>query len=356
MARRRGKRGEGSVYYSRADRSWVARWPLGVVDGKRQSRRAKRSTRAGALEELEKFRRLYGRGGEPARGTLDDYLRDWIAHRDDIAPTTRRSYVGHINHHISPLLGGIRLADLAPSDVRRLVAELKRKGRKPGTVHLVIRTLASALQDAVDERSLTDNATRGVKLPRLDREPVRPLTGKDADAILAAVEGSWIERPVRVWLGSGMRRGEVIGLDQGDLHLTEGYVSVRHAKRGPRAVPISADASDALRDALAAAPRHGVDQPVFFGRRRPLRYERMSPDSISHALPRLLQAAGLARLTPHALRHGAATLMLTGGASMRTIAEQLGHRNPALTARVYAHVVPEAQRDAVRHLERREAR
>jgi integrase len=73
----------------------------------------------------------------------------------------------------------------------------------------------------------------------------------------------------------------------------------------------------------------------------------MRGDSVTHAL------RALTGLTPHALRHGAATLMLTGGASMRTIAEQLGHRNPALTARVYAHVVPEAQRAAVSLLERR---
>jgi integrase len=47
--------------------------------------------------------------------------------------------------------------------------------------------------------------------------------------------------------------------------------------------------------------------------------------------------------------------MLADGTPMRVIAEQLGHRNPALTVRVYAHVVPEAQRIAVRALEPRRA-
>ncbi len=68
----------------------------------------------------------------------------------------------------------------------------------------------------------------------------------------------------------------------------------------------------------------------------------------------LVILVALTGLSPHKLRHGAATLMLTGGASMRAIAEQLGHRNPALTARIYAHVIPEAQRAAVDLLERRQ--
>lgn len=348
---RRGRRGEGSVYFSKADRRWIARFPL----GQGRTKRVKCRSQGQADRELERLSRLYRAGGNPATGTLDDYLAGWLPeHGRSVRPSTRRSYEGHVRLHISPLLGGIRLADLAPRDVRRLIAELERQGKSAGTIHLVVRTLSSALSAAVADRTLTDNAVRGVRLPRIERDPVRALTGDQADAIIGAVAGSWIERPVRVWLGSGLRRGEVIGLDQGDLMLDDGYVRVRHSKTDVRSAPVSDDAVAALREALADAPRRAADAPVFFGVRH--RYERMPADSISHALPRILEAAGLARLTPHALRHGAATLMLTGGASMRAIAEQLGHKNPATTARIYAHVVPESQRAAVKLLERRRAR
>jgi integrase len=244
--------------------------------------------------------------------------------------------------HISPLLGGIRLASLQPRDVERLITELEHKGLSPGTIHLVIRTLSVALGTAVKRRIILDNATVGVSLPRIRREPVAPLRGTDRDAILEAVEGTWIERPVRVWLGSGLRRGEVLGLDQGDVD--DGFVRVRVSKTFIRAVPITEDALDALHEAIAAAPRRGDREPVFFS---PRTGDRMLGSSVTHALVRQVG------LSPHKLRHGAATLMLTGGASMRAIAEQLGHRNPALTARIYAHVVPESQRAAVALLERR---
>lgn len=346
---RRGRRGDGTVYYSRADRRWVARWPLGVTDGKRRDKRVRCRSEREARGQLERLRRTYGAGGVPATVSLDRYLVEWLATRTDLRPSTWRSYEGHVRLHISPLLGGIPLAQLAPRDVRRLVVDLERR-RSPGTVHLVYRTLYAALQDAVDERTIPDNPARGAKLPRLDREPVRPLTESERDAILDAVAGSWLERPVRVWLGSGLRRGEVIGLDQGDI--LDGYVRVRVSKTRVRAVPVSQDAMAALREAIVSAPRRGPGEPVFFAPRKDR--PRMLGASVTHALPRILERAGLDRLTPHALRHGAATLMLTGGASMRTIAEQLGHRNPSLTARIYAHVVPEAQRAAVDLLERRQ--
>ena len=351
---RRGRRGGGTVYWSKTDRRWVARWPLGVSDGKRRDKRVRCRTEPQALHELEKMRRLYSAGGTPAHVTLDAYLVEWLAAHRTIRPSTLTSYRGHVKLHIGPLLGGIPLATLAPRDVRRLIADLERKELKPGTIVLVIRTLHAALQDAVDERTIIDNPVRGIRLPRIDREPVRALTVDERDAILDAVEGTWIELPVRVWLGSGLRRGEVLGLDQRDLALDAGFVRVRVSKTRVRAVPVSDDAVGALRQALGAAPRIGLDEPVFFAPRkgRP----RMLGSSISHALPRILERAGLQRLTPHALRHGAATLMLTGGASMRAIAEQLGHKNPALTSRIYAHVVPESQRAAVDLLERRRGR
>jgi Site-specific recombinase XerD len=352
---RRGRRGQGTVYFSKADRRWVARYPLGVVGGTRRAKRVKCLTEREALAELEGLRRTYGFGRTLVSGTVDEYLAEWIVgHARGIRPSTLRSYRGHIKHHIAPLLGGIPVAQLAPRDVRRLVTDMERRGSSPGTIGLVLATLSVALEAAVDERTLPDNAARGVKRPRLNREPVHALTVDEAEAVIAAVTRTWIERPVRVWLGSGLRRGEVMGLDQRDLELDAGFVRVRVSKTTVRAVPISGDAVVALRGALADAPRIGPNEPVFFGVRADARYRRMPGDSISHALPRILEAAGLARATPHALRHGAATLMLSGGASMRAIAEQLGHKNPALTARVYAHVTPGIQRAAVDLLERRQ--
>lgn len=349
MARRRRRRGEGSVYRSQG--SWIANYPLGTINGKRVNKRARRATEREALAELERLRRIYGSGGNPATGTLGGYLIDWLAGWDEVRDSTRRSYEGHVRLHITPILGGIPLSKLQPSDVRRLIDDLKRKHLKPATIVRVVTTLRIALNAAVAERTISENAAEHVKLPRVDREPVRPLTIDEADQIIAAVEGTWIGPIIRLLLGSGMRLGEAIGLDQRDLMLDVGFVRVRRSKTDVRAVPISDDAVAALRQALREAPRIGSDEPVFFGPRKSR--QRLKGWSVSHALPRILSDAGLERLAPHALRHGVATLMLAQGHPMRVIAEQLGHRNPGLTSRIYAHVIPEAQRAAIGALPQR---
>lgn len=352
VARRRGRRGEGSVYRSQG--SWIASFPLGTSGGKRRSKRARFKSEQAALAELEQLRRTYGAGGEPITGTLGEYLADWIrGHARNVRPRTAEKYRGHIEGHIDPLLGGIPVSQLRPADVRRLIDQLDRRGLQAATIGAVITTLKTALNQAVADRSIADNPAK-VRLPRIELKPVHPVDHVAADAIRDAVTGHWIEHIARLLLGSGLRRGEAIGLDQRDLMLADGYVRVRITKTHARAVPVSADAVEALREAIAIAPRIGPNEPVFFSPH--LRRERMRPLSVSHALPRVLAAAGLPPLSPHKLRHAAATIMLADGHPMRVIAEQLGHRNPALTARIYAHVMPSAQVDAVRSLDRRSAR
>jgi integrase len=353
VARRRRRRGEGSVYRSQG--SWIAAYPLGSVDGKRRTKRSRHPTEREALAELERLRRAYGYGANPASGTLGQYLDSWIAgHVRGIRKSTAVNYEANLRLHVIPLLGGIPLAKLHPSDVRRLIDDLERKGRSPGTIHKVVNVLRIALNAAVRERSLPESPARYVTLPRIESDPVRATTPLEADAILDAVEGHWTEHLVRLLLGSGIRMGEAIGLDQGDLMLDESYVRIRITKTRVRAVRISSDAVLAIRQALAKAPRRGQDEPVFFAPNK--RRERMRGTSVSHALPRLLAAAGLPPLSPHKLRHATATLMLRDGVPMRVISEQLGHRNPAITARIYAHVSPDQLVEAVRSLERRTAR
>lgn len=353
MVRRRRRRGEGSVYRSQG--SWIACYPLGVVNGKRTSKRARCRTEHEALVELKRLRRLYGQGGHPASGTLGTYLAEWLrGHERSIRRSTAINYAGNIRLHIDPLLGGIPLSKLQPADIRRLVDALDRKGLSAATIHRVVTVLRIALNAAVGERIIADNAAARIRLPRIESGPVRPVSHPEADAIRAAVMGTWVEHIARLLLGSGIRLGEAIGLDQGDLMLDAGFIRLRITKTHIRAVPVSDDAVDALRSCLAAAPRRGPNEPVFFAPHRSR--ERMRGTSVSHALPNILRAAGLPPLAPHALRHAAATLMLADGHPMRVIAEQLGHRNPGLTARIYAHVIPDQQRAAVDSLERNRAR
>lgn len=347
VAARRRRRGDGTVFYDHAEKVWVARVSLGTRNGKRIRHKERASTERGARAALEGLQRAYGAAADPATMTLHVYLESWLgSHAVGIRPSTLRSYRGHVANHIAPLLGGIIVAKLRPADVRRLIAQVLTVA-SPSTAGHVVTTLRIALGAAVAERSLVDNAA-AVRLPKVERDPIRPLTGDEARKVSVAIAGDRYEALYRLLMGSGMRLGEATGLDWRDVHLDEAFVVVRRSKTKARAVPISADAVVALRAHREAAKVVGAEIPVFIG---PRTGERLPNATISHAFPRLLLRAGLRRMRVHDLRHGVATTMLAAGVPMRVIAEQLGHANPAMTAKVYAHVIPESQRAAIGSLD-----
>lgn len=345
MARRRAQ-GAGSVFYDQTAKSWVAVVSLGVVKGRRIRRKVRAATEQRARAELERLRRVYRAGGTPPTATLDEYLRRWISeHEPDIADSTFTSYSGHIDRHISPLLGGIRLIRLQAADVRRLIADRLDAGLSPATVGRIVTTLRIALKQAVKDQSIPDNPAAAVQLPRVVRKPIRALTAAQARRIREAVRGDPLEPIYVLLMGTGMRAGEACQLDWRDIDFEAGTAFIREGKtaRSIRTVYLSAPVVMALRMQHARTKRNGDDEPVFLGTRTG---ERLRPSTVYHAFRRLLKQSGLPRMRVHDLRHGYATRAAAMGASIPTIADNLGHANPSITANIYAHAVPADQRQA----------
>lgn len=387
MAAKEERRRRGSGTWYESDGSWIASYPLGVRNGKRVRKRIRCASENAAKAELEKLRRKYASGIDPATETLDAFLAEWLASREQtVAASTLAQYRNHVDLHIRPLLGGIEVGKLGDRDVKRLIADRlahtsasTHRPLSPNTVAHIVTTLRIALGSAVEAHALPYNVAKdGIRLPRAERPPIEPMTEAEAIRLDAAFDGHpcpahaggapdgrcpdciprhWLSPLVRLLAGSGLRLGEALSLNQGDADPDKGFVRLRKSKTTIRAVPISHDAAAAIRAALAAAPRRGKDEPLFFGPRvnRAGDRARLTRYTVSHAVPKVIVAAGLARLTPHGFRHGAATRMVAKGVHMRYVAAQLGHANPALTAKVYAHVIPESQRDAVNLLDRAES-
>ena len=138
--------------------------------------------------------------------------------------------------------------------------------------------------------------------------------------------------------GSGIRVGELCGLDVGAVDLVGGAVSVWGKGSKERRVPLSGPASDAIaawlvvrRDVLASS-----SGPAMFGNERG---NRLSPRDVR----RIIDRRSAVPTHPHALRHSFATHLLDGGADLRAVQELLGHSDVATTQR-YTHVSKERLR------------
>jgi integrase len=343
-------RGTGALFRRKSDGLWVARVSLGVRNGKRVQRELHGHTQEEAEAHLRQMRRLAGVGLDPIAGRqlLEGFLGDWLV---SVTPTVRKatavSYAAHVKNHIAPVLGGISVGKLMPSDVRALMADRQAAGTSASTVGRILVTLRMALGSGVRDGILERNVAALVKPPRVERDAPRGLTPAEAMRLVKAIADDWLGPLYVLLLATGLRLGEACALNWRDLDLDGLTVAVRSGKtrRSVRTVPILAFALPHLRAHRARAADIDPDAPVFRGQRQG---KRLTGYVASQHWPRVLTERKLRPIKAHDLRHAHASLMLAAGVPMRVIADQLGHASPALTANVYAHLTGDALGDASR--------
>jgi integrase len=365
VARRR-KRGTGGISQLPSG-AWRAQLAL---PGPGRERKSFTSRNKGDVEFwLREATRAIRAGEDPdtIRTVLADYLDDWLretAHH--VKPATLRGYRIHVERWIVPAIGRLPLTDVTRRSVQLVRDRVIAAGRSPRTAAAVLLTLRTALARAVDDGMLPRNVADGVKPPRHRPKPVAATSALDAKAIMAAFGGVPPDEPahplsslVRVAIGTGSVirvAGSVRPVPRED---GTGYVvtwspeaKTRRSIRSLEVAPFVAAALDAERRRQAEA---GVISPYVFvtGGRRERAGEAVlyDPRSVTRAFQDQLERKGLPRMRFHDLRHAYATLSLAAGVPLRVVQESLGHTSIATTAAVYAHVLPQLQRDAAQRLD-----
>lgn len=147
--------------------------------------------------------------------------------------------------------------------------------------------------------------------------------------------------------GTGVRVGELCGLALRDVDLARRLIRVLGKGDKERSVPYGVPADRALTDYLVrgrpafVTPKSG-DALLLGVRGGPL-----NPRTVRRILSAQLREAGLPEMSPHGLRHSAATHLLEGGADLRAVQEILGHASLA-TTQIYTHVSVERLRQVYR--------
>lgn len=141
---------------------------------------------------------------------------------------------------------------------------------------------------------------------------------------------------------TGVRVAELVGLDIGDVDLARRTARVTGKGNKQRVVPFGAAAAEALEAWLSSGRGQlaGDTEAVFVGTRG----DRIDARQVRRVVDRAAQVTGESGLTPHGLRHSAATHLLEGGADLRIVQELLGHSS-LQTTQVYTHVSAQRLKD-----------
>ena len=204
-----------------------------------------------------------------------------------------------------------------------------------------LSTLRTFFRYLIREGRLKANPALGVSSPRLPKKQPAFLSVDEAFALMVAPgqddpDARRDRAALELLYSSGLRIGELVGLDVNDLDLEQCLVRVTGKGGRQRILPVGSKAMSALRDYLrvrlsAADP---AEPALFLGRRGGRLNDRVFRRRFEGYILKLGLATGL---SPHALRHTFATHMLEGGADVRTVQELLGHVSLSTTQK-YTHV------------------
>jgi integrase len=285
---------------------------------------------------------MVGRWVDPKDGavTFRSYATDWLASRP-LRPNSVKVYRSAIEH-ASARLGSRTMASIRPSDLQGLLAS-QAADHAPRSVARLAWIVGSVFKSAVSDRIIPVSPMHGVKLPKVEEVEAQIPSRETVAALVESVPPSY--RALVIFLaGSGLRISEALALRTSDISWLGRSVRVgKQASRDgsdqptktgkARTVALPRTVIDELAAHLATRDRaseHLFTDPAG----RPLRYDTWLP-----AWKAATEAVGQPGLNTHSLRHYAASVLLSGGLSVKAVSVMLGHSNAAITLRVYAHIL-----------------
>ena len=316
---------------------------------------------------------------EPSKMTVGEWLDIWLeTYLGGVRPYTVLNYTQHVNNHIKPALGKIRLDKLNTHTVQQFYNDLgtahgDKPGLSPKTIKCVHGIFHKALQQAIAIGYLHTNPTAACELPKVELKDIKPLDDDAIRAFMGAIQGHRFEVLYLVTLFTGLRRGEVCGLTWDCVDLDRGTILInKQLQQVPghsgefRLTPTKNGKGRMITPAgfvVEALKRHKVRQTEARLKAGPLWQEeglvftdevghRLSPNTVYHNYKRLVASIGLPEARLHDLRHTYAVDSLRAGDDIKTVQSNLGHHTAAFTLDVYGHVTEQMKRASANRMEK----
>lgn len=289
-------------------------------------------------------------GKEPERD-FDTLMAEYLKAHDHKRSAARDK---EITRNLIPAFRGRILNDLGASDIRAYIDSRRAKGIAPATINREIALFSAALNFARTELEWNiPNPVTGRKL----KEPegrLRWLSQTEADALIRAAEtepkAPHLPDFIRLALHTGMRRGELLGLEWRRVDLKAGLIHLEasHTKTGKRrSIPLNEPARTAILSRMKFRAASCPGTAWVFCDRDGQRFA-----SVRKGFESACRRAGIEDFTVHDLRHTCAAWLVSAGAPLMAVRDLLGHSTIKMTER-YAHLAPDNVRNAVMLLDGR---
>lgn len=279
----------------------------------------------------------------PGSGSLEEGVEEYlIALRVErgLSGNTIAAYERDLNQYLEALDG----AEPSPTLVEDYVAAMRDRGLARSTVVRKLASIKGLHRYLAAEGLREDDPTLLVDTPKLPEAFPKALTVGEAIALVETpdpmtIQGRRDSALLEFLYGSGARVSEAVAMDLGALDLEDSVALVTGKGSKQRLVPLGSKAVEALYrwlpDRLALLKRSVRGDPVFLN----LRGGRLTRQGAFDVVRKNAVRAGIdpSKVSPHVLRHSAATHMVEAGADLRSVQELLGHATIS-TTQIYTKV------------------
>ena len=310
---------------------------------------------------------------------MDGHLASRISRRGEVGPIS--SYEATIKNHIKPCLGSIKQESLTTQDIQefynaRHKGDETRKPLSPKTITNIHGVLHKALQQAMLNGLIRNNPADPCVFPRRPKQKVKPLNEEQITKLIKALKGHKYENLILTTLFTGLREGEVCGLQWDCVNLETGTIlvdkqlqSLRKSVRGNRDKYALVPTKNGKERHLTIAPfvvellkKEKTKQDANRAYYEDLYEEsglvftdesghRITPQAAYRAFKLVVTELGMPQARFHDLRHSYAVASLRSGDDAKTVQENLGHATAAFTLDVYGHVTEQMKTESANRMQ-----
>lgn len=371
MAKKRPN-GDGLIR-KRVDGRWEGRITVGYDSKKMPIYRAvygrtQKETLDKLHDAIERYRDV--RLTEDCRMKLGDWLDKWLEEyaQYQVKDSTLNGYRTYFDVYIKPRLGNEPIGSITTTDIQEMYINLKKYGRvndhpikgselSDAMIVRIHAVLHQAFEKAVEERMIVDNPTKGTTVPKNNYAPKKILTEEQLEQFYKVLKEDelWYDF-FYTELTTGLRRGEICGLQWSDFDVKTGRLHVKRNVTSITGQPVRVGPTKtatgtrtillppSTAELLKARKANSYSMWIFHN---PVKPEMpMSPHMPYHHLKTLLKKANLPNIRFHDLRHTFATHALAKGVDPKTLSGILGHTNASFTLDTYTHVTGDMQKKA----------
>jgi len=262
---------------------------------------------------------------------------NYIDIEKNYSPHTLRAYRSDLLE-LSEFLGDKDPKDISHLDLRRFLAELKRKNSAKRTIVRKLGAIRSFFRFLAREKYIHNNPASSVFTPKLDKrlpefldvnQAAGLVTAPDVSSILGLRDRALLE----VLYSTGIRVSELVGMNVEDIDLISGSIKVRGKGKKERIALLGGEAQKALRTYLDERKSSG-EKAVFLNKLG----SRLTDRSVRRMIDKYVKKCSIEQhISPHSIRHSFATHLLNNGADLRSVQELLGHKNLS-TTQIYTHL------------------